>query len=68
MGGGESELVRDLKNRDASTWYGEVNGRGINGMITPGGKEGAQMRVPPPLWAVNRPAGGCCRIVLLFFN
>lgn len=47
MDGGESE-VRDLKERDASTWYGDVNGRGVNGMNTPGGKEGARMRMYHP--------------------
>ena len=48
MGGGESELVGDLKDRDASTWYGDVNGRGVNGMNIPGGKEGARMRMYHP--------------------
>ena len=48
MGGGESKLVCDLKDRDASTWYGDVNGRGVNGINTPGGKEGARMRMYHP--------------------
>ena len=48
VGGGESELVRDLKDRDASTWYGDVNGRGVNDINTPGGKEGARMRMYHP--------------------
>ena len=41
MGGGESELVCDLKDRDASMRYGDVDGRGVNGMSTAGRKEGA---------------------------
>jgi len=46
-GGGESE-VRDLKDREASTWYSDVDGRGVSGMNTPGGKEGARMRMYHP--------------------
>ena len=41
MGGGECELVCDLKDRDASMRYGDVDGRGVNGMSTAGRKEGA---------------------------
>ena len=48
MGGGRVSEVHDLKHRDASMWYGDVNGRGVSSMNTPGGKEGARVRMYHP--------------------
>lgn len=59
-------LVRELNESAPSTWYGEDEGTGRNGMNVLGGKEGCRRRMYHPRLGLcidqqTVPLGLCCR-------
>lgn len=56
-GGFSGTFVRQFKTNPAVVWYGDAFGAGVRGMQTPGGNEGALIRMYHPrlgLWIVQQ--------------